>query len=78
MAVQGPMGRTVADIALQMSVIAGPDPRSPISIEEPATLFSQPLERDCKGLRIAWSRDLDGLPIDAEVTRVLEAPRNVF
>jgi amidase len=78
MAVQGPMGRTVGDIALQMSAIAGPDPRSPISIEEPATLFSRPLERDFKGVRIAWSRDLDGLPVDAEVTRVLEAHRIVF
>ena len=78
MAVQGPMGRTVADIALQMSAIAGPDPRSPISIEESATLFSRPLERDCKGLRIAWSRDLGGLPVDAEVTRVLDAHRVVF
>jgi amidase len=78
MAVLGPMGRTVADIALQMSAIAGPDPRSPISIEEPAALFSRPLERECKGLRIAWSRDLGGLPVDAEVTRVLEAHRSVF
>ncbi len=78
MAVQGPMGRTIDDIALQMSVIAGPDPRSPISIEEPAELFSRPLQRDCKGLRIAWSRDLGGLPVDAEVTRVLEAHRGVF
>lgn len=78
MSVQGPMGRTVGDIALQMSAIAGPDPRSPISIEEPATLFARPLERDCKGLRIAWSRDLGGLPVDAEVTRVLEAHRIVF
>ena len=72
------MGRTVADIALQMSAIAGPDPRSPISIEEPATLFSRPLEHDFKGLRIAWSRDLGGLPVDAEVTRILEAHRIVF
>jgi len=78
MAVLGPMGRTVADIALQMSAIAGPDRRSPISIEEPGALFSRPLERDCKGLSIAWSRDLGGLPVDAEVTRVLEAHRIVF
>ena len=78
MAVLGPMGRTVADIALQMSAIVGPDPRSPISIEEPGTLFTRPLDRDCKGLRIAWSRDLGGLPVDAEVTRVLEAHRIVF
>ncbi len=78
LAVLGSMGRTVGDIALMMSAIAGPDPRSAISIEEPATLFSQPLERDCKGIRIAWSRDLGGLPVDAEVTRVLEAHRAVF
>ena len=78
MAVLGPMGRTVRDIALMMSVIAGPDPRSPISIEQPATLFSQPLERDCTGMRIAWSRNLGGLPVDAEVIRVLETHLTVF
>jgi amidase len=78
LAVQGPMGRTVGDVAAIMSVIAGPDPRSPISIQEPATLFSQPLDRDCKGVRIAWSRDLGGLPVSAEVTRVLEAHRSIF
>lgn len=78
LAVLGPMGRTVGDVALLMSAIAGPDPRSPISIEEPATRFSQPLERDCEGIRIAWSRDLGGLQVDAEVTRVLEAHRTVF
>jgi amidase len=76
--VVGPMARTVSDVALMMSAIAGPDPRSPISIEQPASLFSQPLERDCKGIRIAWSRSLGGLPVDAEVTRVLEAHRQVL
>jgi len=78
LSVLGPMARTVADVALMMTAIAGPDPRSPISIEQPARLFSQPLERDLNGVRIAWSRDFGGLPVDAEVTRVLDSHRQVF
>ena len=76
--VVGPMARTVRDLALQLTAIAGPDPRTPISIAEPASTFAQPLERDFKGLHLAWSRDLGGLPVDAKVTAVLEAQRHVF
>jgi amidase len=78
LSVLGPMARTVSDVALMMTAIAGPDPRSPISIEQPGALFSQPLERDFNGVRIAWSRDLGGLPVDAQVTGVLESHRKVF
>ena len=78
MSVQGPMARTVSDIALMLSTIAGPDPRSPIAIAEPGTLFSCSLERDFKGVRVAWSRDLGGLPVDPRVTEVIEGGRHVF
>jgi amidase len=76
--VHGPMGRTVEDVALMLSAIAGPDDRSPISLSEPGTTFAGPLERDFSGTRIAWSRDLGGLPVEAEVTGVLDAHRGVF
>lgn len=76
--VQGPMARTVQDVALMLSVIAGPDPRAPISITEPGHLFRRSLERNFAGVRIAWSRDLGGLPIDPRVTAVLEKQRGVF
>jgi amidase len=76
--VQGPMARTVQDVALLLSVMAGPDARSPIAIAEPGSKFSVPLGRDFKGVRIAWSRDLGGLPVDPRVTQVLEAQRQVF
>jgi len=76
--VEGPMARTVQDTALMLSTISGPDARSPIAIAEPASLFSLPLERDFKGIRIAWSRDLGGLPVDPRVTAVIEAQRHVF
>ncbi len=71
--VEGPMARTVQDTALMLSAISGPDPRSPIGITEPGSLFSRPLERDFKGVRVAWSRDLGGLPVEPRVTAVIEA-----
>ena len=76
--VQGPMARTVQDTALMLSAIAGPDPRSPIAVSEPGSLFSQSLERDFKGTRVAWSRDLGGLPVDSRVTTAIDRQRHVF
>ncbi len=76
--VQGPMARTVADVALLLSAIAGPDRRSPIAIAEPGARFRVPLARDFTGVRIAWSRDLGGLPIDPRVTRAIDAQRATF
>ena len=76
--VQGPMARTVQDTALMLSTIAGPDPRSPIAVSEPGCLFSQSLERDFKETRVAWSRDLGGLPVDSRVTTAIDRQRHVF
>jgi amidase len=76
--VDGPMARTVEDTALMLSAIAGPDARCPLSILEPGSLFLRPLERDFGGVRIAWSRDLGGLPVDPRVTAVLENQRCIF
>ena len=78
MAVAGPMARTVQDVALMMSAIAGPDARAPISMQDPGLMFARPLERDFKGARIAWSADLGGLPLEPEVRRVMEAQRKTF
>ena len=41
-------------------------------------MFSHPLERDFKGARIAWSADLGGLPVEREVTQVMDAQRETF
>jgi amidase len=78
LSVQGPMARTVQDTALMLSTIAGPDPRSPIAIAEPGRLFRRSLERDFKGVRVAWSRDLGELPVDPHVTAVIDGQRHVF
>ncbi|MCI0809108.1 MAG: amidase [Chloroflexi bacterium] len=76
----GPMGRTVGDVALQLSVMAGHDSRSPMSIQESGDMFAgaNSLERDFRGVRIAWSKDLGGRPMDAENSRVTESQRHVF
>lgn len=76
--VEGPMARTVQDAALMLSVIAGPDPRAPISISEPGQLFARSLERNFAKVRVAWSPDLGGLPVDPRVTAVLDQQRHVF
>jgi amidase len=72
--VNGVIARTPYDAALLFSVLAGPDPRDPLSIQEPWPVPD--LERfDPRGLRVAWSRDLGGLPVEPEVTEVLERMR---
>ena len=76
--VEGPMARTVQDAALLLSVLAGPDPRSPMAIAQPGDLFRHPLERRFRGVRIAWSRDLGELPVDPRVIAVLDGQRHVF
>src|SRR4029079_18764364 len=50
LSVQGPMARTVQDVALILQVIAGPDSRAPIAIAEPGSRFARPLNRDFKGV----------------------------
>ena len=76
--VQGPMARTVEDCALMLSVIAGWDAKSPIAIAAPGSQFARPLRRDFRGVRIAWSTDLGGLPLDARVAAVLASQRATF
>lgn len=78
LAVEGPMARTVQDIALMLSTIAGPDSRSPIAITDSGNLFSQSLKRNFKGVRVAWSRNVGGLPVDPQVNAVIESQRHVF
>lgn len=57
---EGPMGRSVRDVALLLSVQAGSDPRAPLSIAESGKAFAGPLERDFKGARLGWLGDLGG------------------
>ncbi|HXV63595.1 MAG TPA: amidase [Vicinamibacteria bacterium] len=76
--VLGPMARTVADVGLLLSVMAGPDPRDPIALAERGEVFRESLEQDFRGTRIAWSPDLDGFPVAREIVEALEDSLPVF
>ena len=70
--VHGPMARTVPDLAMFLSVIAGYDARTPLSIRQDPAEFTGPLERDFKGTRIGWVGDFGGQsPFDPGRARTL-------
>jgi amidase len=79
LSVEGPMGRTVADTALLLSVQAGPDRRVPISLPDQGAAFRASLQRDFNGTRIAFSPGFGGqLPVDKRVESVVAAQERVF
>lgn len=78
LSVSGPMARTVSDVALFLSAIAGPHPHCPHSIAEDPARFASRLDGDIKGARVAWWHGLGGIPFEPEVRRVVDANRAVF
>ena len=74
----GPMSRTVRDTALLLQVLAGPDPRDPISMREPPPDYLAELEGGVAGWRIAWSPDLGYAPVEPEVVRVTSQAAHMF
>jgi len=76
--VHGPMARTVADVAWLLGIMAGPDPRDPQSLSESGASFTAALERDLRGVRIAWSERLGRYPVEPAVTAVCESSRPVL
>lgn len=74
----GCLGRSTADLALALSTIAGPDISTPLSINESGSLFARPLDRDFRGVRVAWFKDLNGIPIDPHVRTVVDAQHKIF
>jgi aspartyl-tRNA(Asn)/glutamyl-tRNA(Gln) amidotransferase subunit A len=67
---EGPIARTVADAALMLDVLAGPDPRDRMSLPPDGPPFADACGRGVGGLRIAWSPDLGHADVDPEVASV--------
>src|SRR5262249_6771608 len=80
LSVTGLLARTVADVALMLSAIAGPDDRAPISYEVDTSQFARAVKApSMKGWRIAWTPDLHGLlPVNEEVARVAHSATRVL
>lgn len=66
------MARNIDDLALLLSVLAGPDARDPRSLCEPGSQFRTVDSIDASGLRIGYSADLGFLPIDPAVRTLFE------
>ncbi len=73
MPVQGPMARTVADVALMLSTLVGDDPRVPLALGEPGSTFYPVADIDPRSLRVALTPTLGGLPVVAPIRAAMEA-----
>ena len=74
----GPLTRTVADAALILSVIAGPDPRDPLSLPDDGVDYLAGAMRPIEGMRIAYSPRFDVFPVDDRVAAVVAESVRAF
>ena len=75
----GPMGRSVADVATLLSVLAGPDPAALLARPEGPSTLAGPLDADVAGMRVAWVGDLGGhLAVEREVLELGRAAAGVL
>ena len=74
----GPMTRTAADAALMMSIMAGADDRDRTSLDGAPADYVAKLTRGVKGLRVAWSPNLDTLRVDPDVAEVAKRAVGAF
>lgn len=69
--VQGPMGRSVADVALMLDAMVGENPGDPISLPAPTNSFMQSVTGPVAPRRVAYSADLGGLtPVTREIADI--------
>ena len=76
---EGPMARSVSDLAMLLSTQAGYDERAPLSIKESGDAFAQNLETSMKGKRVGWLGNLNGyLPMESGVLEVCQSALQVL
>jgi amidase len=74
-AVLGPMARDARDAGMLLAAIAGEDWRAPLSLQGDPMVYARIEPADLRGVRIAWSSTVGGLPVDPQVTQVLRTTR---
>lgn len=78
LAIEGPMARNVADVALMLDAMAGEAAEDPMSLPLPARPFQDAVRNPVRPVRIAYSPDLGFLPVHPEVAAVAEAAARQF
>jgi Asp-tRNA(Asn)/Glu-tRNA(Gln) amidotransferase A subunit family amidase len=80
--VVGPMGRTVADVALQLAATAGRDVGDPLSYDVDAAALAAPPLLDLSRLRVAWTTDFGVCAVDRAIAETfrgkIAAMRHLF
>jgi len=74
----GPISRTVADSALMLSVISGPDDRDRYSLPAADFDWLEALKGDLRGLRVAYSPDFGYVTVDPRVREIARRAVKVF
>ena len=74
--VEGPMARTVEDLALMLDSMVGHDIGDPLSFKSKTGYFIESLKKDLKPISIAVSEDLNLVPVDSKVRKVFKTAIN--
>ena len=76
--VLGPMARTMNDLLLMLSVCQGQDPDDPLSVAYPSNQFASTRPTDLSGLRVGYSEDFGGTPVDASIRSCFQSRIDVL
>src|SRR5271166_1272862 len=74
---EGPIARTVEDVALVLNAIAGYDPRDPFAIETNED-FVAATRRSIRGWKVAYSPDLDVFPVEPAIRKIVDEAVRCF
>src|SRR5215470_15160421 len=78
LSVEGPMGRTVGDVALMLDAMVTRHPEDPLSLDPPPEPFQVAAAARRAPRRVAFSPDLGVTPVDAEVRQLCAAAAQRF
>lgn len=79
LATNGPMGRTVADTALLLAVMAHPNRSAPAAPTIDQAALHELVPAELRGLRVAYAPDLGGrVPVESEVRAVIASTADVL
>ena len=78
LSVEGPMARTINDLAFFLDAMSGDDPRDPMSKPRPKQNFLEATRIKKKSFRVAFSEDLGITPVDREVRKIIRLAAEQF
>jgi amidase len=76
--VDGPIARSVVDVAIMLDAMTGERIEDPISLPRPQSLFADAARKAMPPKRVAWSADLNITPVHSEVRRICETAVRAF